>query len=426
MLKEAGFEAWQQLQEEGLLKADYKNGGRPRMIAILPYFLPRSGGVEHHTYQLARALEQRGFSITVLTQRLPGTPEHELLGETNVYRFGTTAEDRGRREAYKQILQRILHEPAAGTVLYLCLSVGKEFHTELMLEILAVARQRRIPRIVRIPSSGRVTELAMANPARLLEVRHANRVIALNAGIRDELVRMGCDPVRIINIPNGVLTELFQPAVDNARVQIRARLGACAADRVFIAPSRWAPKKRIPELIGCWQELERSVEAPIKLWVVGDDRYEVKRGVVSKAVMAALADASVDGVRLFGGRPHHEMVPFYQGADAYISLSTQEGQSNALLEAMACGLPIVAPETQAVTQIITAEENGFLFKPGDPCSALAAMRRCMEAPLAELKTIGQRNRALITKCYTVDLMADRFMRLLHEMLQKGDLDAYCH
>lgn len=180
----------------------------------------------------------------------------------------------------------------------------------------------------------------------------ATRVISLNPGIREELRRVGVDDERILGIPNGVNTQLFEPADAASRLQICDELEAEAAQRVFVCPSRFAPKKRLPELVELWRDVQGSSSGGCALWVVGDPQHEVKRGRVSRAVEELLNEQRITTVRLLPGMPHHLMPRFYQGADAYVSLSVQEGMSNAMLEAMACGLPVVAPATDAVTQLI--------------------------------------------------------------------------
>jgi glycosyltransferase involved in cell wall biosynthesis len=265
--------------------------------------------------------------------------------------------------------------------------------------------------------------LAMAHPEKLSELHHANCVIALNPGIRDELITAGCEAARIIALPNGVDLKLFHPVAAAVRSEIRLALGAASADRIFVSPSRFAPKKKIPELIRLWKQLEPAVGFSTKLWIIGNATHEPKRGIVSKAIAAAMAEAGVGTVQLFPGRPQHDIPPFYQAADAYVSLSTQEGQSNALLEAMGCGLPVVAPDTPAVSQLVKDGVNGFLFQPSDYRSALNSLVRCATAPESELADMGRRNRAVIAREYTVDLMAERFSALLTELLTERAANA---
>jgi glycosyltransferase involved in cell wall biosynthesis len=416
-LKEAGQVAREELEHEGWVPTVADTNGRVRLVAVMPYFRPRIGGVETHAYQLAAELAQRGHTISIFTQRLAATSAYEALRSIRVYRFGSASKDRGRRDAYLQMLRKVQHDPADKVVLYMVLSVGKEYRTDLMLEILKVARLRGIPRIVRIPSSGRATELAAAHPDGILELHQANRIIALNPGIREELVDVGCDPGNILALSNGVNLDLFKPAPEPIREDIRGELGCDAMARVFVSPSRWAPKKKIPQLIGLWRDFETGNEDR-RLWIVGDARHEVKKGRVSRAITEAMR-GKVDNVTLFPGRPHHEMPPFYQAADAYVSLSTQEGQSNALLEAMACGLPVVVPDSPCVAQIITDGVNGFVFNPDDRDSALAALLRCSTTSREQLTAMGAQNRRVIEREYTVDLMADRFSKLLSELLPEG-------
>ena len=387
------------------------------ILAVVPYFVPRLGGGETHLYQIAELLSAKGHSITILTQGLPGTPEYEEKGGIKIRRFGSVLTQVGKRTAYAQILAYVQERQFQNTALYEYLSVGKEYRTKAMCEILTVAREKGIPRVVRIPSSGRVTELSELHPDGIKELREADYVIALNPGIYKELISFGVHPHQIQSIPNGVNINLFKPSRESCMKSVRPSVNCAQDTLVFLCSSRFVPKKRIPELLRLWKGVAESHNvASSELWVVGDDHLEAKRGKVSRHVQALARELKLTGLRIFPAEPHPEMPKYFQSSDVYISLSTQEGMSNAMLEAMATCLPVIAPATEAVIPLIRNDWNGFLFAPGDLTSARQAILRFLNISKEQREKMGQRNRDVICEGYKIEDIAERFSEVFNQLV----------
>ncbi len=387
------------------------------ILAVVPYFVPRIGGGETHLYQLAELLSVKGHSISILTQFLPQTIEYEEKGNIKIQRFGNALTRTGRRAGYSQILSYIKQHEFRNTVLYEYLSVGTEYRTAVMCEILAVARKKGIPRVVRIPSSKRVTELSTLYLDGIRELQQADCVISLNPGIYEELISFGLSHHQIQSIPNGVDVNRFKPSL-NGRKDMRQSVGCTQDSIVFLCPSRLAPKKRIPSLLQLWKEIVETytTDSSCELWVVGDDRLEAKQGEVSRQVKALSEELKLRNLRLFPGEPHSNMPKYFQASDVYISLSTQEGMSNAMLEAMATSLLVIAPATDAVTPLINDGCNGFLFIPGDLASAKHAISRFMNTSKKEREKMCHRNREIICENYKIEHIAEKFSRLFSQLV----------
>jgi glycosyltransferase involved in cell wall biosynthesis len=383
------------------------------ILAVVPYFVPHIGGGETHLYQLALLLSAKGHSVSILTQRPPETSEYEETHGITIQRFGSTLSQAGKRVAYARILTYIKQHEFQKTVLYEYLSVGKEYQTEIMCEILAVAREKGIPRVVRIPSSNRVTELSTLHPDGIAELRRTDRVIALNPGIYKELISFGIHPSRIESIPNGVNVSLFKPSFQS-RHSVRQAVGCPQETLVFLCPSRFVPKKRLPDLVQLWKQIAdiRGATNSCELWIVGDDHSKE----VSRQVHGLARELKLTNLRIFPAEPHSDMPKYFQSADVYISLSTQEGMSNAMLEAMATGLPVIAPACDAVTPLIKDGWNGFLFIPGDLTSALAAIFQYINTAPKQREEMGKCNRQLICSRYRIEQVAERFSCLFNKMV----------
>lgn len=94
-----------------------------------------------------------------------------------------------------------------------------------------------------------------------------------------------------------------------------------------------------------------------------------------------------DTVTLEGQKPQDEVIKNLQAADIYISTSTAEGLSNAVLEAVACGLPVIAFDCEGMSEVIEEGHNGFIVPFGD-IESMAEKIRNLYNNRQMIKTMG--------------------------------------
>lgn len=134
-----------------------------------------------------------------------------------------------------------------------------------------------------------------------------------------------------------------------------------------------------------------------KLKIIGDgpDRQGLQYTILRLGIQ--------DAVTLEGQKPQDEVIKNLQAADIYISTSAAEGLSNAVLEAVACGLPVVAFECEGMDEVINDGHNGFIVPFGD-IESMAEKVGLLYNNRKMLKTMGS-NGALIA--------AERFDYKIH-------------
>ena len=180
--------------------------------------------------------------------------------------------------------------------------------------------------------------------------RRADGVITVCNALRDEVVALGVDPARVTSLRNGVDLELFQP-VD--RAEVRARLGLDSF--TLLAVGHLVPVKAQELAIAALTRLPG-----VKLLIAGDGP--------NRQMLAQLAHSEgvADRVTLLGAVPQSALREYYGAADALVLPSEREGWANVLLEAMACGTPVIASRVWGTPEVVAAPEAGVLMEARTP------------------------------------------------------------
>ena len=202
-------------------------------------------------------------------------------------------------------------------------------------------------------------------------LRAARQVITMSEPFRRELIGKGVARERIAVVHNAIAPDWGagsrEPA---AAAALRARLGIAPAAKVILLVGRLSREKDHATLLASVAKLRQSgAVAQAHLLLVGDGPERVR---IEQAIGAPdLAGA----VTLAGQVPTAE--PYYGLADAAVLASLSEGSPNALLEAMAVGVPVVATRVGGIPEIVSDGESALLVAPRD----IAAMAGALEIVL---------------------------------------------
>jgi glycosyltransferase involved in cell wall biosynthesis len=123
-----------------------------------------------------------------------------------------------------------------------------------------------------------------------------------------------------------------------------------------------------------------------------------------------------DSVEFLGERT--DVIHFLQQSWGFVLPSRWEGMSNALLEAMACGLPCVATRVSGSEDIISDTVNGLLVEPEQPAEMARALRRIVEdADLAQ--RLGQAGRTSVVRDYQLNSVVEQCLEVYRRLLTRG-------
>jgi glycosyltransferase involved in cell wall biosynthesis len=221
--------------------------------------------------------------------------------------------------------------------------------------------------------------------------RAAQRVAVTTEEMKHYIIEQyGIPSDRVRVIPNYVLTELFRPDPDGGHQQGRL----CFVGRL-------ESQKNLFALL----EAVRGLE--VELEIIGD-------GPQRKALEE---EAGKKGIKAFflGNLPHSELPRRFNSAEIVVLPSLYEGHPKSLIEAMACGRPVVASDAPGIREIVSHRETGYLSAP-TPGGIRAALEEVLgNATLRE--RMGRAARAFVLERFTLEQAVKAEVELLGELVK---------
>ncbi|HEX3246342.1 MAG TPA: glycosyltransferase family 4 protein [Chloroflexota bacterium] len=207
----------------------------------------------------------------------------------------------------------------------------------------------------------------------------------------------------LVEIPGGVDLNAFH-RVPSA---VRASLNLGEAE-VVLYVGRFAPLKNVALLIDAFAQLARRREQA-RLLLVGD-------GPLESALCKQAAALGVQDRMLFvGSVPNRELAPYYSAADVFALPSKFDNSPNAVLEAMACELPVVATNVGGVPRYVSDGETGLLVEPETSALAEALERMLSDARLRS--SLAAAGLEMVRSRFSWRQSAQRLIALYAQLLQ---------
>lgn len=189
--------------------------------------------------------------------------------------------------------------------------------------------------------------------ARLAWLRAADLLLAISESSRqDAIEQLGIDPSRIVTIHGGV-SPIFQPGNDpGARHALAQRYGLLRP-RFVLYTGGDDPRKNLEGLIAGYALLPHEVRRTCQLVIVC--AVEASRQAMYRK-LAHRHGLAPDEVIMTGFVPDEDLIDFYRACDAFVFPSLYEGLGLPVLEAMACGAPVIGGDNSSIRELITRSD----------------------------------------------------------------------
>lgn len=379
-------------------------GARPRVLMFCPQFAPAIGGAERQAEKLGKALRAQGVDVRILTPRLDrASASAECIdGVLPVRRF--VLSDWSKRFPRLRGIGLVNAPWVALQVFWQVWREGRDadiVHCHIgSLQTVAAAyasRVRGLPVICKAAMAddrGDLGEAARLGVIGRLVAKLGRTAftkwIATTRAVREALLRAGVDNGRILLIPNGV--EVGEESLSRPSAKVRRFL--------YLGRLSTNIQRDVPGMIKAFEEVADKIPG-VELAIVGGGDLLEETRVLSRA------SRNSTQINVPGPMSPGEWLAW---AHCFVLPSRREGLSNALLEAMAAGLPCIANDIPPNREVLADGEAGMLVSVADVEQLQAAMLRCAtDAPYAAF--LATSARARVAQHYALDAVAKKYSEL---------------
>lgn len=390
-----------------------------RVFLVSPLFHPQLGGVGRQAVGLAEYLYAAGVDVTVLCRDIAGVPAWLPPPGLRIIQHKTIWPHRHDLEA-KSLLNVLISLSFCFGLMYSLIRRRSEydiahFHgagLPLIVNVLPLAWMGK--KILAKVAGAKMNREAGSFKGKFFGIgaifiymlRNVDAFIAVSEEIRNDLLQDEFEEDRIFSISNFVRTDVFYPADRERKQALRTILGIDPTKVVLLCSGRLVPTKRIDVLLRA-VSLILPERKEIQVIILG-------QGHAEGSLQAMAADLHIDENVVFKGFVSN-IVDYLQASDLFVFTSEVEGMPNALLEAMACRLPVIATRIGGVVDIVKDEENGILAEPGDAAALRAAIKALLDDP-GRRACLADGAYQTILRQYSIETVAAGYLGLYRRVL----------
>lgn len=233
-------------------------------------------------------------------------------------------------------------------------------------------------------------------------------VICISEMVRQEVLEhFPIAPEKLHVIYNAVDTERFSPDLVCHRAEIRERFGIPLDATIFLFVGSGFARKGVAPAIAAIAQLPDNAH----LLIVGKDKHAARYQALASGPLAR---------RVHFVGPQMDVRPFYGAVDAFVLPTLYDPLSNAVLEALACGLPVLTSSKCGAGEIVLAQQAGFVCDARDVVALGEHMRRLLDPELR--RACAARARAAALEL-SAEAMTARLLTLYRSLLPVGAVAA---
>jgi glycosyltransferase involved in cell wall biosynthesis len=379
-----------------------------KILMIAPQFRPLAGGYERAAERLSIALADRGHTVQIVTERREQAwPKCEPIGKANLRRLWCV---------YKPRVHKLTTLFSLASYLLLNGWRYQVWHVHQYGDdaglAIAMSKLLRRPVVLKITSSGSnglAARNAQSRLPRFMKYFHQRvaAIAALTNETRDEAIAYGIPAERVHVVGNGIEIHRFQPQSDSGRELLKKQIGL-PGRKIALFVGRFYEAKNTLGLVEAWSLALPKLDASWDLVLLGG-------GPQQDAIVEFCRQHNIQSrVHLPG---HQTNVDQWLGAsDLFVLSSWYEGLSNALLEAMACGLPTVSTRVSGIPELIEETNAGIGVPVGDmPAFAEAIVE--LAGDDERRKKAGAAAREIACRKYSLESVTSAYEALYESLVQ---------
>lgn len=368
-----------------------------KILVVSHEFPPIGGGGANACFYLTKGFADKGHQITLITANYQNMPQKERAYGVDIIRVASLRKNR----EHCSFMEMMSYLWKALPVAY---SLQKKEKFDLCFVFFGIPsgpigyvlkKRYKLPYVIRfgggdVPGfQARFTKVyKLLGPAIKAIWRNADVLVANSRGLKDMALRF-YNKKDFAIICNGVDTNTFYP-LPNSENMDEFRI-------LFV--SRLIERKGLQYIIPELKKIQEKTARKIKLIVVGNGPYrEYLEELTKKHDVEAM-------VQFEGQKDRQEIRTYYQNADVFILPSQKEGMPNVVLEAMACGLPVIMTPCEGSQELI--KENGYVVPVEEFSEKLIYLANRSDL----CRNIGQKSREKAASCFGWDNKVKEYIQI---------------
>ena len=363
-----------------------------RVLIHCVYYPPEIGGLESHVAGLAEGLAERGAEVRVITSRSrPELPLDESASGIRIRRIPLPS------------------RTAAGWARYALASIPATRRWARSADLVhAQSFASILPAGVAARSAGRPWVASFHTSHFLVRSTRPAWIPVLSGLVRwPDHAFAASEEIRAVaeNLGGGRWVEALTNGVDTARFRPPGnRRGG--RPPTLVVPRRLVPKNGVEYFVRALPRIRQRVPG-VRARLIGDGPERERLEMLARGLQVE------ESLEFLGAQPHAEMPELLGSADIAIFPSLMEATSVAALEAMACGLPVVATAVGGLAEIVD-EEVGTLVPPANPDALARAVATLLGD--ADLRKRGDTARARVAARWSNDHLVERHLEVYGDLL----------
>lgn len=397
-------------------------------------YYPVMGGGETQAKLLAEGLEMHSASVVVLTRRSDASLKKiEQYGDIKVYRLAPVG--RGQLKKWGLLFSSI---PALLRLRNQYELIFVSGYRIIGLTAVLIGKLLRKPVVLKADSQGEMSgnffeaglqKFGIAKSSfafrsflhiRNSILRKADAFSAISPAIAAEWKASGIPSEKVHLIPNSVDTSRFFPVDGTQKRFLREKLGLPPDAIIVIYTGRLVSYKGLPLLLKVWNEIRRDVDQTL-LILAGTGGLDI-HNCEDELREYTKAHGMEDHVKFTGAVQN--VWEYLQASDLFVFPTENDAFPSSLVEAMACGLPVIATPVGAIESIVVDGETGVLIEPSNFEQLFQALHVLLTDRAAAARMGGAASQA-VQRHYSAKIIIEKYEELFQHVIHstQPNLDA---
>jgi len=385
---------------------------------------PVVGGGETQARSLAEDLAANGYTVIMITRRsYPSFKKMERHGEVTVYRLPPIGTERLKKwgllitslPALFMLHRKydLIFVSGFRIVGVSALLISKLFRKACILKADSLGEMSGeffaggLAKI-RLNTESTLFKAFLSLRNRIL--KHANSFVAISPAIATELLTQGVRPEVIQTIPNYVDTNVFCPVSHDHKRKLRQKFALPQNGKIVIYTGRLVSYKGLPLLLKVWKEIQKN-QNNVQLLLLGSGGLDIHN--CEAELKEYTRSNSLENCVHFTGDVNNAW-EYLQASDIFVLPSENDAFPLALIEAMACGLPVISTPVGAIKSIVENMYNGLLVDVGDYQLLYDALDTLLTDQSLSAR-LGIKARQNIQNKYSAEIISQKYINLFNSL-----------